>query len=702
MRKQKLIRILLTVIIAMAIAVLVEILFSTIKRSKQPEQYEMRYFADGDFLAVEYLAEQNRYLSLANDSYFEIENIGGIAAQSIDIYLTRPEQDCSEMVLRFDGISRGVIGSFTVGMKPVDENTYRAIADFDAIYGIRIYPTEVTSTLIIFSGIEINRVTTYVEFSCFRVLLWLSLLLTLRQLLMSAVSYRKNREWDISWQSIYIVTLSVVALFAFVSQTIYSTPRLIGDILIPISMLCFSAVYGFIYIMVKRIRQTHTRAFLLFLVAGIAFTFASAPLQVPDEANHFARCYTISTGSLRFSGDFEFPDEVTALYDNFTENLKMYELYHAQPTATQRMQSYLSKGSYRAEDSDRAQPYSNALLILPYLPAAVAIAVVSLFTKSALAALYAARLINVVMVSFAVGYALKNAVRNHIAIMLTAFFPLSVFMAASTSYDAMLIASFLVFIGIISKEEIVKTDILLLVAAFAIIVQIKPLYLPLALLLFTIPQNSLKPKANIYAIFGLMLVVGVAVWQLSLLYARSFSHNIIPSHILIGVDKSAQIGYILKNPLRFLMVVFVDGFRSSFYISEYGLFGHLDLATQLTSILTPIQLVLCSSLSYSHQTEKDKRRKNTVFLLILFLLMYIVTAAGFYVVDSSLGGSTILGIQARYFIPSIFIASLTLSNLSREIIRANSTRRTVSFTLFSSFFLAIVAACEVFAGYYLS
>ena len=697
--KQKLTRISLILFIALVIAVFVEILFSAFTRFKEPDVYEHRVFSDSEFQTIEVMNEDDSYITLANNAYFGIDNIRLIKVQSVDIYLIRAPEDRTEAVLRFTGIRDGVHGTFTTGLKKIENGVFRAVLDTDSVEMIHIYPTELNQTNISFSGIEVNKSVVYKGFSVYRIFLWAALAKALYQITLVVLRYKRDKKITVTWTSVYFVLLAVIAVFTYISCSLFSTAKQMGYILIPLSQAAFSLFYLFIYLIVKRIAQLHQKIFLLFIASGIAFTFATAPLQVPDEGNHFARCYAISMGSFTFDGNTRYPAEVERLYSSFTENIKMYETYQNEPSALQRMMDYLNRDAQENYNQIEAKVQSNSQLLVPYLPAALTIAITRVFTSNALVALYIARLTNVFIVAFSVLFALKTAVRNKVAIILTSLFPLTVFMASSASYDAMVIAALIIYLGLISKDYIEFRDFICLAASFSVIVLIKPLYLPLALLVLSIPKKCFSPKMNIYVMFSTVLIVGIVFWQLTLLYARLFSSNITPSQVLTGVDKSAQVMYILKNPLRFLTVVLVDGFRSLFYIGEYGLFGHLDVTARLTSIIAPIQIVLCSGISYG--VSKDLRRKNTLFLFCLLILMYIVTAAGFYVVDSSLGGSTILGIQARYFIPSIFIASGIVSNLFTEHIRLSSAKKAVFVALYSSFAVSIIAAVEVFTGYYI-
>ncbi len=699
---KKLIYPLVILAVILIAAVLLEFLFSAIEKNNHSGDYPNVSYAPSDFTFHEVesivFTGSNCYETLANDSYFELTGLSGVRAETIDFMLTRAEFDNTEIVVRFTGKSQGVTGTFTAGLKPQGEGIFRATARFDSLESLRIYPTETTGTMLYFNGMTLNPTISTPHFSIPRISLWGFLLAGLFRVLTILLRRAKKRPPQNIWISVWILSSAAVALFASLTSGLFSSARGIGDILIPLSLLAYSAFFLFLYWIVKKVKTLPIKVFILFLAVGTVFCFATAPLQVPDESIHFTRSYAIAMGSFGFDGNLDYPDDVDLLYDCFTENLKMYETYEGQPSARARMETYFARlGEPFAKET---KAYSNSQLILPYLPSAFGVLISRLFSLPSLFALYLARLMNVLMVGFAAWYATKRATRYRTTLLAVIFFPLTVFMSASTSYDAMLLAGLFLFLGVLFSDHIGKKDFVILLIAFSIIIMIKPLYLILALLLFAVPKENFRFKGNLLALFGFLLVSGLALWQLSLLYANLFAVAIKPSDVLIGVDKQAQVLFILKNPFRFLAVAIVDSFRKSFYIGEFGLFGHLDLAAPLTTILSPLVLVVSSVLASGESTHGKK--KNTALFLGTTVLLYFIISAAFYVVDSGLGSSTILGIQARYFIPGYFLLSALLSEASSKILRPKSNpeinRNAALFLLFG---VALIAALEVLTGYYL-
>ena len=699
--KKKAIVLFLLVAALLFAATALEWLFSVLTQ-KNPEHFPQLNFDTSSFVPIEFEPDDtgnNHFVTLANDAHFVLEIPGGIRAESIDIFMRRDENDPSEMVVYFTGESRGVYGTFVAGIKPTEEGGFRATARFDRIDRLDVYPTEITGTQIEFFGIETNRITEFRAFSVFRIPLWTFLLLSLPVLFSIIRKVAKKQKQTALWGKCYVLFSSAIALFALVIVGMYSFAQNLGPILIPISLILFTVFYLFLWMVVVKIRQQHKKVFFLFLFAASVFAFATAPLQVPDEGIYFTRSYAIASGSFGFDGKYEYPDDVEWLYHFFPGELGK-RIDAGNENALGRLKSFLQEQSQPFTGEHVA--FSNAPLTLPYLPSAIGIFLVRLFGGNALLALFAGRLMNVLMTALAAAFGFKKAVHHKTALLVIIFFPLTLFMAASFSYDAMLLSSLFIFIGILCSETIRPNDFALLAAAFAVMVMIKPPYITLAIMIFAVSKESFffkRLKQGNLIVFFILIGAGVALWQLSLLHARLFSQNVIPAPVLLRTDRTAQLQYVLKNPISFLTLAVIDGFRKNFYLGEFGLFGHLDLAAPLTTLLIIPAVVTATALSSG---EKKLHRDKRGILVILIIALYFVISLAFYIVDSVVGSSTILGIQARYFIPSVYLASALGSFAFSCYLRPkNGAESGQIFTLYMLFSVALTAAIETIFGYYL-
>jgi len=343
---------------------------------------------------------------------------------------------------------------------------------------------------------------------------------------------------------------------------------------------------------------------------------------------------------------------------------------------------------------------TEAQQIVQYIPAAVAMAAVQLVGGGALASLYAARLANVAMLAVCAYFALKMARRYRGAIILTALLPLSVYMAASCSYDAFLLWWLLLLLGRLFKDEFTGRDLAWVTAALSCILMTKPLYFPLALLVLLVPKDRWRVRIPRWGVILLLAAAGGAAYFLPLVYAALVPNTVQALPDLAGVNTSAQIRYILTNPLRFLMVVLVDGYMNGFYMDDFGLFGWLDVNTVFTGLLTPM-LFLLIGLLYADRSRRYKKTDWLVYAAAL-VLTYGLIVSGFYCAWSTLGSTSILGVQARYFIPVACCVTGLISAAAApavDIRLSDSRRDGTALSLCAG--VSILAAAELFLAYYL-
>ena len=642
--------ILLLVIVALAVAA--EFCYVALTRSEL--EYERAEYSAADFSSWEIEDRGNgEYYMLAYNSYFEKTDFGGVPVQVMEIRFTRGADDATEMVLYYKGTKDGVYGEFPAPINKVTDGVYTATLNIESLEAVKIYPTEKVRSTITFSGIVINGDVTNEAFTAARIILW-AILLTTIYLLYSFVakllSKRIKLPWLIEfsvWTNVYIIMAAIVALAVFQATRMFSGVEGAVSVMLPAAVGGFTLLYLIVWLAVVRIKKIETKVAIVVVTIGVIFSFASAPMQAPDEHKHFMRAYAISQGDFGFYTEHEFPDDVHHLNSCFPSEYHNNVLKTKRGTTVSSLREYINikDTPYTGEKQKTSMQ-----VVAPYIPAAAGMLIVRIFGGGALACLYAGRIFNVLTFAVCAYFSLKAAERYRGALMAMILTPLTLFMAASTSYDAVFLACVVLFFGFILKKELWPKDIIALAAVFAVIVCIKPIYLPLALCILLVPKEAVKTKISRW--WAIAIVAGLALLanQGTLLYASLFG-DIVSDPKLPGVDVSAQIVYVLRNPIRYIMVMLVDAYQKAFYIPSYGIFGWLDVETVFTALLTPIVFVVVGAL-YADDVKTYK--KNDILVqLATAVLVYVVVVTGFYAAWSTLGSTDILGVQARYFIPII-------------------------------------------------
>ncbi|MDO4566176.1 MAG: DUF2142 domain-containing protein, partial [Oscillospiraceae bacterium] len=370
-------------------------------------------------------------------------------------------------------------------------------------------------------------------------------------------------------------------------------------------------------------------------------------------------------------------------------------------TVPARFAEYFSESCESYEGERFSTPIQ---LVFPYIPAALAMAAARLFGAGALGALWAGRVANAFFLAVCAYYALSRARRWRSAIIAAALLPLTLYMGASLSYDSMFLAAALVFLGNMLAEDFTRRDLVLCCAAFAAMIAIKPVYAPLALLALALPAPAFeKLKIKRAGALGLFAASALVLYLACLGYASLAASGIEAVGNPSGADVSAQVGYVLQNPLRYAVTLMVDGWMNRFYIDQFGAFGWLDAVCGLTSALTPALIVAAAALS-SDESAKAPKAEGWLFPAVA-LLQYAVIVTGFYCTWSAPGGTSILGVQARYFIPLIpcVLAALgrAFNKLAGPRAAVDEARRDTRLIFLCSGF-ALVSLAELGMVYYLS
>ena len=226
----------------------------------------------------------------------------------------------------------------------------------------------------------------------------------------------------------------------------------------------------------RRIRDFAARGAVCILLCGALFAFANPPLQTPDETEHYLRTYAISMGRFDFDAQRGYPEDVSRLLHAFPgawvnahtsagvgidPDTKEEQPYN---TAGYALKQYGKDGEVQSIADSFAQYFSGqdqgdpvtepiSFLILPFLPGALGMALARLLGLGALGCLYAGRLGNLVAYTLLCWLGLRSAQKARQAFLCVMLLPMSLYMGASLSYDATLLASYYLMLALLTRPR---------------------------------------------------------------------------------------------------------------------------------------------------------------------------------------------------------------------------------------------------------
>lgn len=413
--------------------------------------------------------------------------------------------------------------------------------------------------------------------------------------------------------------------------------------------------------------------FVLALIFGLLLIFLEPPFVVPDEYTHYLNICRVSRGGifadvengvvgnrvavgeielhLQFSGKYAGNDQtidahtlVENLKGDSDQNVAFYAMSDAQLNPT------------------------------PYLIPAFVIAVFRFFVGSISAyhVYLLAKLTNLLVFAAIVRWALLKTRALRKTMFLLALMPMTLFQAASASYDACLIAgSFLLFAYLtkilLSDESyrICREDVLGICLASIFVIGVKVAYAPLILVLLSIPFSKFGRWKRYLGCIAAVIGIGVAFYVIPTAVNRAIVHE---CKVVLTDVQIAHANYVRENPIVIpkMMVHTVAYFLPYWMESFFGILGWLDVyfprplvVLFWVSLMAVVLSEACSIRDIRCKTKLLSWAGITVFVLGTIYTMYTAWTP---VLMGTVGGTLAHGGQGRYFIPIALFVFLLLAN----------------------------------------
>jgi len=231
------------------------------------------------------------------------------------------------------------------------------------------------------------------------------------------------------------------------------------------------------------------------LVSGLVHLVLTPPFQAPDEAAHFFRAWRVSEGRLdvrpgRERAWIEVPVGLLHAGEELYGSSPPFRAVH--PISWDELR-HATRLPIDPTPQRVFVPNTLQYTFVPYVPQAAGLALARAGGASALGALYAARLANLVLSSLLIAWAIAQLPAYGwltAAIVLT---PMAVALRASASADALALAAACLLVAAIahaawSASALRRRDVVVLAAAAALVCATKAAYAPLVFLVLLISR----------------------------------------------------------------------------------------------------------------------------------------------------------------------------------------------------------------------
>jgi uncharacterized membrane protein len=390
------------------------------------------------------------------------------------------------------------------------------------------------------------------------------------------------------------------------------------------------------------------------LAWGVAQVFIVPPLQVPDEGDHWFRAWALTDGQLTADrqGMVTLPGVFARTADLYTRLLGGVGGMQNLPISLDGQPGFSGyedlfngpgpPGTVRV--SSRVASYGP----VGYLPQAVGVGLGRLVGAPPLTCFYLARLANLLAALALLFFAIRLAPFGKQLILLLALLPMTMYELASVSCDALTISGALFFTALLlwasTRATLRGRDVALVLSAAALLLNVKPGYWALVLLVMLIRPAQLGGRAR-YAAFvaGNVLVVAGVSLVVFLLTATE-------GRVQAGGGPQTQLLFILQQPLSFLGILWsnLQASLMAWTLGSIGILGWLTVALPPTLYLS----VLLGGLGFFSRMREDVslQLRQRALLAAVGVAVFLTMAVALYAFLEPTGSGK-LGFQGRYLAP---------------------------------------------------
>lgn len=406
----------------------------------------------------------------------------------------------------------------------------------------------------------------------------------------------------------------------------------------------------------EKIFAPHIIFLFLSVVFGICFLITIPPFQNPDEIAHFDRAYKL-TEFKTFQkienntwGDY-IPKSIDSVSSKFAQLRWRPDVKTEKAEIAGALQIPLNKSQTKFSNID-----AGAYFYFSYLPHLPAVFLGRIFNLNVLYIFYLGRLFALAFYILCVFYAIKIIPVAKYLLTAVAVLPTCLAQGSSFNPDCVLFALTFLMIAILFKQTFVirkfsvSKDTVLLFAIVLILGILKPVYIPLNLLIFLLPVIHFKTKGRWMITISIAIILSIVleyVWLKA--YGASSPNNSDMASIY-----SSKAAAFKHNPLMLFDVVkqTFGYFHLMYYQSTIGLLGYLDTVLPDVVYFGFTATLILLSLFGTQKYRLTIKQRLLLFISSSGVMLAVILAM--YLLTPNRSGLVAEGVQGRYFIPALF------------------------------------------------
>lgn len=455
---------------------------------------------------------------------------------------------------------------------------------------------------------------------------------------------------------------------------------------------CFAAVsaaallltgVGYTLVFVKRM-PLHRLVLVLGFAFGALSCLINTPGSIPDEPAHTSNIYLWSN-RLLFLPEKQANEQTNPVYREVNSFMRREDL----PSEQSLLRHETTAGSYRdilrrtnwfysANERElvSAELRDNSVTPIVYLPAIIGFTIARLLSLGYYPMLMIGRLCMLAFYVFAASWAIKKIPVGKMALFLTALLPMSLHLAASLSYDAVILAlsmmafSYITYLAYGEVEKVRRKEILTMLVLAVLLAPCKVgVYLPVLLLLLLVPNVKFgggKQKNRFFLLVLLASAVSCVLMNLP-----AFSLGAQSTRILNDQGETLiTSGWALRHPVEVLKMMLTTVKRELFLWIRGAIGNSLSWFTIHIRDWVVFGFGLCLLFAILKEEGAEPitpTLKQRLLLLVPVILCGMMFLFGMLVWWTPQGATVIEGVQGRYFIPMIPLVLFAVPQFSLKL-----------------------------------
>lgn len=281
---------------------------------------------------------------------------------------------------------------------------------------------------------------------------------------------------------------------------------------------------------------------------------------------------------------------------------------------------------------------------------------------------YMGKFTNVLIYSILLGVAVSIVPIGKRLLMIIAMLPIMIFQSANYTYDITVISFIILALCIMIREYVYKNEKfrfrwrILFFLSFFIGCSPKAVYCPLILSGLFLKKEKFYSDKD-YKIFKGAIITGLLVLLSTFVLPAVFSPKEVADTRGGDTSEARQMEYVLKNPFSYAYVL-IQNVSSSLadYIMGNGLlcnWAYLGVG-KLTYCYSALLVGVTITDSYADEGAKERvlSFREKIFWLIQIGMVIVLIWTALYLSFTEVGKTVIAGVQARYYLPFIFVLYL--------------------------------------------